>query len=160
MVQAFLAAEDDRFFEHPGVDWMGMARALLVSATSMEARQGGSTLTQQLVRTTLITKERTLRRKLREIFLALTLEHELTKQEILELYLNTVFLGQRAYGVAAAAETYFGKRLTGLSLAEAALLAGLPGHLSPGGAGFPFKSAEQTCCQLIDPQNRRLGLVM
>lgn len=126
VVQAFLAAEDDRFFEHPGVDWMGMARALVVSATSMEARQGGSTLTQQLVRTTLITKERTLRRKLREIFLALTLENELTKQEILELYLNTVFLGQRAYGVAAAAETYFGKRLAGLSIAEAALLAGLP----------------------------------
>lgn len=126
VVQAFLAAEDDRFFEHPGVDWMGMARALVVTATSMEARQGGSTLTQQLVRTTLISKERTLRRKLREIFLALTLEHELTKQEILELYLNTVFLGQRAYGVAAAAETYFGKRLTNLSIAEAALLAGLP----------------------------------
>lgn len=126
VVQAFLAAEDDRFFEHPGVDWMGMTRALFVSAASMEARQGGSTLTQQLVRTTLITKERTLRRKLREIFLSLTLEHELAKEEILELYLNTVFLGQRAYGVAAAAETYFGKRLADLSIAEAALLAGLP----------------------------------
>ncbi len=126
VVQAFLAAEDDRFFEHPGVDWMGMTRALFVSAASMEARQGGSTLTQQLVRTTLISKERTLRRKLREIFLSLTLEHELEKKEILELYLNTVFLGQRAYGVAAAAETYFGKPLARLSVAEAALLAGIP----------------------------------
>lgn len=126
VVQAFLAAEDDRFFEHPGVDWMGMTRALFVSAASMEARQGGSTLTQQLVRTTLITKERTLRRKLREIFLSLTLEHELEKEEILELYLNTVFLGQRAYGVAAAAETYFGKPLARLNVAEAALLAGIP----------------------------------
>jgi penicillin-binding protein 1A len=126
VVQAFLAAEDDRFFEHPGIDWQGMTRALLVAAGMPGPRQGGSTITQQLVRTTLIENERTLRRKLREIFLALTLEHELTKQEILELYLNTVFLGQRSYGVAAAAETYFGKRLPELAVAEAALLAGLP----------------------------------
>lgn len=126
VVEAFLAAEDDRFFQHPGIDWQGMLRALFVSAGSMHVRQGGSTLTQQLVRTTLIDNERTLRRKLREIFLSLTLEHELTKTEILELYLNTVFLGQRAYGVAAASETYFGKPLSDVSIAEAALLAGLP----------------------------------
>jgi penicillin-binding protein 1A len=126
VVQAFLAAEDDRFFQHPGIDWQGMLRALFVSAGSLEVRQGGSTLTQQLVRTTLIENERTLRRKLREIFLSLTLENELSKQEILELYLNTVFLGQRAYGVAAAAETYFGKPLSDVTVAEAALLAGLP----------------------------------
>jgi penicillin-binding protein 1A len=126
VVEAFLAAEDDRFFQHPGIDWQGMLRALFVSAGAMEVRQGGSTLTQQLVRTTLIENERTLRRKLREIFLSLTLEHELSKEEILELYLNTVFLGQRAYGVAAAAETYFGKPLSDLTIAEAALLAGIP----------------------------------
>jgi penicillin-binding protein 1A len=126
IVQAFLAAEDDRFFEHPGIDWQGMTRALLVAAGLPGPRQGGSTITQQLVRTTLIENERTLRRKLREIFLALTLEHDLSKEEILELYLNTVFLGQRAYGVAAAAETYFGKRLEDITVAEAALLAGLP----------------------------------
>jgi penicillin-binding protein 1A len=126
VIQAFLAAEDDRFFEHPGIDWQGMTRALLVAAGLPGPRQGGSTITQQLVRTTLIENERTLRRKLREIFLALTLEHELSKEEILELYLNTVFLGQRAYGVAAAAETYFGKSLRDLAIAEAALLAGLP----------------------------------
>jgi penicillin-binding protein 1A len=126
VVQAFLAAEDDRFFEHPGIDWQGMLRALFVSAGSLEVRQGGSTLTQQLVRTTLIENERTLRRKLREIFLSLTLENELSKQEILELYLNTVFLGQRAYGVAAATETYFGKPIADISVAEAALLAGIP----------------------------------
>ncbi len=134
VVQAFLAAEDDRFFEHPGIDWQGLVRAVLVAAGLPGPRQGGSTLTQQLVRTTLITKERTLRRKLREIFLALTLENELSKQEILELYLNTVFLGQRAYGVAAAAETYFGKRLADVSVAEAALLAGIPqrpSHYNP-----------------------------
>jgi penicillin-binding protein 1A len=126
VVEAFLAAEDDRFFQHPGIDWQGMLRALFVSAGAMEVRQGGSTLTQQLVRTTLIENERTLRRKLREIFLSLTLENELSKQEILELYLNTVFLGQRAYGVAAAAETYFGKSLSDVTIAEAALLAGIP----------------------------------
>jgi len=126
VVQAFLAAEDDRFFEHPGIDWQGMTRAVLVAAGLPGPRQGGSTLTQQLVRTTLIENERTMRRKLREIFLSLILERELEKQEILELYLNTVFLGQRAYGVAAAAETYFGKPLAGVSVAEAALLAGIP----------------------------------
>jgi penicillin-binding protein 1A len=126
VVEAFLAAEDDRFFQHPGIDWQGMLRALFISAGAMEVRQGGSTLTQQLVRTTLIENERTLRRKLREIFLSLTLEHELSKEEILELYLNTVFLGQRAYGVAAAAETYFGKPLSDLTIAQAALLAGIP----------------------------------
>ena len=126
VVQAFLAAEDDRFFEHPGIDWQGMTRAVLVAAGLPGPRQGGSTLTQQLVRTTLIENERTMRRKLREIFLSLTLERELGKQEILELYLNTVFLGQRAYGVAAAAETYFGKPLADVSVAEAALLAGIP----------------------------------
>ncbi len=126
VIQAFLAAEDDRFFEHPGIDWQGMTRALLVAAGFPGPRQGGSTITQQLVRTTLIESERTLRRKLREIFLAITLEHELSKEEILELFLNTVFLGQRSYGVAAAAETYFDKRLQDISIAEAALLAGLP----------------------------------
>jgi len=126
VVQAFLAAEDDRFFEHPGIDWQGLSRAVLVAAGFPGPRQGGSTLTQQLVRTTLIENERTMRRKLREIFLSITLERELSKQEILELYLNTVFLGQRAYGVGAAAETYFGKPLAEVSVAEAALLAGIP----------------------------------
>jgi penicillin-binding protein 1A len=125
VVQAVLAAEDDRFFEHPGVDWQGIARAVFVAATTMQATQGGSTLTQQLVRTTLITKEKQLRRKLREVFLALSLENELSKQEILTLFVNTQFLGQRSYGFAAAAETYFGKPLAEVDAAEAALLAGI-----------------------------------
>ncbi len=125
VVQAVLAAEDDRFFEHPGVDWQGIARAVFVAATTMQATQGGSTLTQQLVRTTLITKEKQLRRKLREVFLALSLENELTKQEIFTLFVNTQFLGQRSYGFAAAAETYFGKQLGEVDAAEAALLAGI-----------------------------------
>jgi penicillin-binding protein 1A len=125
VVQAVLAAEDDRFFQHPGVDWQGVARALVVAAVTMELSQGGSTLTQQLVRTTLITKEKQLRRKLREIFLALSLENELSKQEIFTLFVNTQFLGQRSYGFAAASETYFGKTLTDVDPSEAALLAGI-----------------------------------
>jgi penicillin-binding protein 1A len=125
VVQAVLAAEDDRFFHHPGVDWQGIARALVVAATTMEASQGGSTLTQQLVRTTLITKEKQLRRKLREVFLALSLENELSKEEIFTLFVNTQFLGQRSYGFAAASETYFGKSLAEVDAAEAALLAGI-----------------------------------
>lgn len=125
VVQAVLAAEDDRFFQHPGVDWQGIARAVLVAATTMELSQGGSTLTQQLVRTTLITKEKQLRRKLREVFLALSLENELSKQEIFTLFVNTQFLGQRSYGFAAASETYFGKTLGDVTAAEAALLAGI-----------------------------------
>jgi penicillin-binding protein 1A len=125
VVQAVLAAEDDRFFEHPGVDWQGLLRAVAVAAVTMEVSQGGSTLTQQLVRTTLITKEKQLRRKLREIFLALSLENELSKQEIFTLFVNTQFLGQRSYGFAAAAETYFGKTLSNVDASEAALLAGI-----------------------------------
>ncbi len=125
VVQAVLAAEDDRFFQHPGVDWQGVARALVVAAVTMELSQGGSTLTQQLVRTTLITKEKQLRRKLREIFLALSLENELSKQEIFTLFVNTQFLGQRSYGFAAASETYFGKALSAVDASEAALLAGI-----------------------------------
>jgi penicillin-binding protein 1A len=134
VVQAVLAAEDDRFFQHPGVDWQGIARAVMVAATTMEASQGGSTLTQQLVRTTLITKEKQLRRKLREVFLALSLENELSKQEIFTLFVNTQFLGQRSYGFAAAAETYYGKPLGDVDAAEAALLAGIlqaPSRLNP-----------------------------
>ncbi len=125
VVQAVLAAEDDRFFEHPGVDWQGVARAALVAATTLEVSQGGSTLTQQLVRTVLITREKQLRRKLREVFLSLALEDELDKQEIFTLFVNSQFLGQRSYGFAAAAETYFGKPLAALEVAEAALLAGI-----------------------------------
>ena len=134
VVQAVLAAEDDRFFRHPGVDWQGIARAVVVAATTMEASQGGSTLTQQLVRTTLITKEKELRRKLREVFLALSLETELSKEEIFTLFVNTQFLGQRSYGFAAAAETYYGKSLAEVDAAEAALLAGIlqaPSRLNP-----------------------------
>jgi penicillin-binding protein 1A len=140
VVQAVLAAEDDRFFEHPGVDWQGIVRAVVVAATTMQASQGGSTLTQQLVRTTLITKEKQLRRKLREVFLALSLENELSKEEIFTLFVNTQFLGQRSYGFAAAAETYFGKALAAVDASEAALLAGI---LQAPSRQNPVSSVEQ-----------------
>lgn len=126
MVQAFTAAEDDRFFEHPGVDWMGLVRAAWNLVSTGEKGQGGSTITMQVARNFFLSREKTYLRKITEIFLALKMERELSKQEILELYLNKIFLGQRAYGVGAAAEVYFGKRVQELSLPEIALLAGLP----------------------------------
>jgi penicillin-binding protein 1A len=126
VVDAFLAAEDDRFFEHPGVDWQGLARAVAANVAAGGLREGGGTITMQLARNTVLTSERTLRRKLKEVFLALRLEREFTKQEILTLYLNRIFLGQRAYGIGAAAEVYFDKPVARLTLAEAALIAGLP----------------------------------
>ena len=126
VVTAFLAAEDDRFFSHGGIDTPGLLRALLVTAATHEARQGGSTITMQLARNMFLTPEKQIRRKLREIFLALRIEHEFTKNEILTLYLNKIFLGQRAYGVGAAAEVYYGKTLQELTLAEIATIAALP----------------------------------
>src|ERR1700720_3123067 len=106
LLKAFLAAEDDRFFQHGGIDTGGLLRAVAVTAVSGEARQGGSTITMQLARNMFLTSEKKVRRKLREIFLALRIESEFSKEEILTLYLNKIFLGQRAYGVAAAAEVY------------------------------------------------------
>ncbi|MCH8958527.1 MAG: transglycosylase domain-containing protein, partial [Proteobacteria bacterium] len=126
MVNAFLAAEDDRFFEHPGVDYQGLVRATMMLLLTGERRQGGGTITMQLARNFFLTRERTYTRKLKEIFLALRIERQLNKQEILTLYLNKIFLGQRAYGVGAAAEVYFGKTLKDLQLAEIATIAGLP----------------------------------
>ncbi len=126
LIQAFLAAEDDRFFEHPGVDYQGLVRAAFFLVVTGERRQGGGTITMQLARNFFLTPEKTYVRKMREIFLALRIEGELSKKEILTLYLNKIFLGQRAYGVAAAAEVFYGKSLDKLSLAEIATIAGLP----------------------------------
>ncbi len=123
--QAFIAAEDDRFFEHHGFDWQGLLRSVYVNLTSRET-QGGSTITMQAARSAFLTQERDLRRKLQETFVTYRLEREFTKQEILALYLNVIFFGQRSYGVAAAAETYFGKQLDNLTLGEAATLARVP----------------------------------
>jgi penicillin-binding protein 1A len=126
VVKAFLAAEDDRFFEHPGFDYQGILRAALNYAATGERTQGGSTITQQLARAYFLTPERSFVRKAKELILAVRIEHEFTKAEILSLYLNKIFLGQRAYGVAAAAEVYFGKPLKEINLAEAATIAGIP----------------------------------
>jgi penicillin-binding protein 1A len=126
VVDAFLAAEDARYFVHPGVDWQSLLRALVANVSAGSVREGGGTITMQLARNTVLTAEKTLRRKLKEVFLALRLEREFSKQEILTLYLNRIFLGQRAYGIGAAAEVYFDKTVPDLTLAEAALIAGLP----------------------------------
>jgi penicillin-binding protein 1A len=123
---AFLAAEDDRFFEHHGIDYIGVVRAVLVDTISGHKTQGASTITMQTARNVFLTLDKSVRRKLQETFVTYEMEHEFTKNEILGLYLNVIFLGQRAYGVAAAAETYFGKPLDELTVAEAATLAGLP----------------------------------
>lgn len=125
--QAFIAIEDARFYEHPGVDWRGVARAVWLLATTDDRRvPGGSTITQQVARQFFLSSEYSYTRKLTEIFLALKMERELGKDEILGLYLNKSFFGNRAYGIVAAADFYYGKPLTELSLAECAMLASIP----------------------------------
>jgi penicillin-binding protein 1A len=126
MVKAFLAAEDDRFFEHPGFDYQGLLRAGLKVVSTGERSQGGSTITMQLARNFFLSREKTYLRKLREIFLSIRIENSLSKQEILELYLNKIYLGNRAYGVAAAAQVYYGSSPRELDLAQTAMIAGLP----------------------------------
>lgn len=126
MKNAILAAEDDRFYEHGGVDYTGVLRAAISNFTSGGAKQGASTITMQVARNFFLTKEKTMSRKFNEMLLAFKIEHNLGKNEILELYFNHIYLGQRAYGFAAAAQIYFGKPLSKVTLAEAAMLAGLP----------------------------------
>src|SRR5262245_31055785 len=132
--QAFLAIEDRRFYQHHGIDPIGVARAMGANVLRRGVSQGGSTLTQQLAKNLFLTQQRTLDRKLQEIVLALWLEHKFTKAEIFDLYLNRVYFGAGAYGVEAAAQRYFGKSARQVTLAEAAMLAGLvksPSRLSP-----------------------------
>jgi penicillin-binding protein 1A len=124
--QAFIAGEDARFYEHPGIDYQGIIRALFSLLTTGEKSIGGSTITQQLARNFFLTSEKTWTRKIKEAFLALKIERQLGKDEILELYLNKIFLGYRAYGVGAAAEVYYGKSTGQLSLAQCAMIAALP----------------------------------
>lgn len=125
VVQAFIAAEDRRFFAHPGVDYQGTLRALLRLARYGKISGGGSTLTQQLARDYFLTREQTFARKLKEAFLAYKIEQAFSKEQIMALFLNKMFFGQRAYGVAAAAQVYFNKSLDELSVGEAATLAGV-----------------------------------
>lgn len=124
MKKAILAVEDARFYEHHGVDYIGMARAVVSTATG--APQGGGTITMQVARNFFLTRERTVSRKLREILLARRIEDALTKDQILELYMNQIYLGQRTHGFSSAARVYFNKSMKELSIAEAAMLAGIP----------------------------------
>ncbi|MBK8817205.1 MAG: penicillin-binding protein 1A [Methylococcaceae bacterium] len=126
LINAFLAAEDDSFFEHPGVDYKGLLRAGIQLLITGKKKQGGSTITMQVTRNFLLTSEKTFTRKLKEIILALKIEQEYSKDKILELYLNQIYMGHSAYGVVAAAQTYYGKSLDELTLSEQAMIAGLP----------------------------------
>lgn len=123
---AFVAVEDNRFYEHSGVDPRGIMRALYANIRGRGVSEGGSTITQQLAKNAYLTQDRTITRKIQEVFLALQLERQYTKQEILEMYLNQIYFGQGAYGVQAAAQTYFGKDVDKLTLNECAMLAGIP----------------------------------
>ena len=123
---AVIAAEDERFYEHPGIDYVGVMRAAWANLVAGGRRQGASTITMQVARNFFLSSEKTLTRKLYEALLAFKIEHSLSKEQILELYVNQIYLGQRAYGFAAASHTYYGKALNQLSLAETAMLAGLP----------------------------------
>jgi len=126
MKQAILAAEDERFYQHPGVDTIGVLRAAYANFSSGGKRQGASTITMQVARNFFLSSEKTLARKVYEALLAFKIENNLSKDEILEIYINQIYLGQRAYGFAAAAQIYYGKPLKSVSIAEAAMLAGLP----------------------------------
>ncbi len=125
MKKAVLAIEDDRFYEHGGVDYLGIARATLHNLSG-GAKQGASTITQQVARNFFLSSEQTFKRKIYEILLAWKIEQNLSKDQILEIYMNQIYLGQRAYGFSSAAQIYFGKQLKDISVAEAAMLAGLP----------------------------------
>lgn len=126
MKQALLAAEDERFYQHSGIDYMGVMRAAVGNLVSGHARSGASTITMQVAKNFFLSSEKTFTRKFNEALLAFKIEHTLSKDQILELYFNQIYLGQRAYGFSAAAQAYFGKPITDLSVAEMAMLAGLP----------------------------------
>ncbi|MCD6056014.1 MAG: peptidase [Gammaproteobacteria bacterium] len=126
LIQAILATEDQRFYKHPGIDPIGLSRAVIRLLASGEKEEGGSTITMQVARNFFLTRKKDFSRKFKEILLAIKIDKELSKEKILELYLNKIYFGNRAYGVAAAAQVYYGKPLNQLTLAQYAMLAGLP----------------------------------
>ena len=126
LIQAVIAAEDESFFSHPGVDYKGLLRAVVYLIKTGSKGQGGSTITMQVARNFFLTRDKTYIRKINEIFLSLKIEKELSKQEIMALYMNKIYLGHRSYGVAAAAKVYYGQPLDKLSLEQYAMIAGLP----------------------------------
>ncbi|MDU8925550.1 transglycosylase domain-containing protein [Pasteurellaceae bacterium LIM206] len=143
LIDAVLATEDSRFYEHHGLDPVGIARAVWIAINNGGPSQGASTITQQLARNFFLTPERKLSRKIKEAVLAIQIENTLSKNEILELYLNKIYLGYRSYGIAAAAKTYFGKNLDELTLSEMAVLAGLPKAPSTMNPLYSLKRAEE-----------------
>jgi penicillin-binding protein 1A len=155
LIQAFLATEDDRFFRHHGVDWQGIMRAGVANLKAGGIRQGASTITMQVARGVFLSPKRDMKRKMSEIYISLLMETEFTKEQIFSLYVNKIFLGQRAYGVGAAAEVYFGKTLDQLSLAETATLAGIP--TSPSTVN-PVASAEAAKTRRAHVLGRMLDL--
>ena len=158
VVNAFVAAEDSRFFEHPGIDYLGILRAGVMMLKTGEISGGGSTITQQLARDYFLTREQLFTRKLREAFLAYQIEQEFSKEEIMALFVNKMFFGQRAYGVAAAAQVYYGKNLQDINIAEAATLAGV----LPAPSDYnPVRSAENAAMRrnyVLDRMNA-LGFI-
>ena len=149
MKHAVLAIEDARFYEHSGVDYLGVARAALANL-GREKSQGASTITMQVARNVYLSSEKTYTRKIYEVLLTFKLEHMLTKDQILEIYMNQIFLGNRAYGFAAAAETYFGKPLKDVTVAEAAMLAGIPKFPSSANPIANFARARERQLHIID----------
>ncbi|EAX48253.1 penicillin-binding protein, 1A family [Thermosinus carboxydivorans Nor1] len=140
---AFIAAEDARFYQHIGIDPRGILRAIWANITDRGVSEGGSTITQQLAKNALLSQERTLKRKIQEAVLALQIERQYSKTEILEMYLNQIYFGQGAYGVQAAAQVYFGKNVENLSLAECAMLAGIPKSPNYYSPANNFKAAKE-----------------
>src|SRR6266568_3268652 len=126
LIQAFVAAEDANFYQHSGIDYLGVLRAAVKNLISLRKKEGASTITQQVAKSMLLTPEKKFSRKLKEAILATRMEKRLSKDEILYIYLNQIYLGAGSYGVQVAAETYFGKDVDQLNLAEMSLLAGLP----------------------------------
>ena len=164
LIDAVLATEDSRFWKHKGIDYIGIGRALLTDIFHMSLKEGGSTITQQLAKIMFLTPEKTLSRKVKEAYLAIKIEQELTKEKILELYLNNVYFGHGAYGVEMASRIYFGKSVHSITLSEAALLAGLikaPNAYSPYNDLVRAKQRQEVVLErmereeLITPQERK-----
>lgn len=149
MKKAVLAIEDARFYEHGGVDYLGVARAALANL-GREKSQGASTITMQVARNVYLSSEKTYTRKIYEVLLTFKLEHSLSKDQILEIYMNQIFMGNRAYGFATAAETYFGKPLKDVTIAEAAMLAGIPKFPSSANPIANFERARARQLYIID----------
>src|SRR5690554_1629132 len=156
-IDALLASEDSSFFEHSGIDLKGLARAVIILASTGEKRVGGSTITMQVAKNYYLSSEKSFTRKFTEILLALKIEQELSKDEILELYVNKIYLGKRAYGIDAAAHVYFGKPIKQLSLAQLAMIAGLPQAPS---AANPINNPTRALARREYVLNRMLSLEM